>query len=292
MAEETWLQEKQKETNQQTERGHVHKPALLFAFATLWMLREIELALVMKEDIQIQEDNRIASLYLRCKGECSIANPCPFAISKEALDDMSIEDTQVAHLLSDGIEATKDDIIKSWRLIFGKKVSGHSARRSGALQYIRKSWRVPQVAFLGRWKSNVILQYAEEALATTPVMANQTAALPSTLAPRLPEGNEGERLTKEEKIHNIIDLKETKEQCLKHAKNLKREVETLKAAQEKLEALVKQWDEVAAQNRKTISPIAIFTVCKMSNRFVSFPAKTVIVVLINMVQSGPGLVKT
>jgi hypothetical protein len=48
------------------------------------------------------------------------------------------------------------------------KFTGHSTRRSGALQYIRQGWAVPvtQVGYLGRWKSNVILQYAEEALET------------------------------------------------------------------------------------------------------------------------------
>ena len=46
------------------------------------------------------------------------------------------------------------------------KVTGHSTRRSGALQYIRQGWAVPHVGYLGRWKSNVILQYAEEALET------------------------------------------------------------------------------------------------------------------------------
>lgn len=38
------------------------------------------------------------------------------------------------------------------------------ARRSGALQYIRKGWAVSQVGYLGRWKSNIILEYAQEAL--------------------------------------------------------------------------------------------------------------------------------
>jgi hypothetical protein len=53
-------------------------------------------------------------------------------------------------------------------------VSGHSTRRSGALQYIRKGWAVSQVAYLGRWKSNVILEYAQEALETMAINAGNT----------------------------------------------------------------------------------------------------------------------
>ena len=49
------------------------------------------------------------------------------------------------------------------------RVGGHSARRTGALTYIRQGWAIPQVAYLGRWKSNVIYSYAEEALETMPV---------------------------------------------------------------------------------------------------------------------------
>lgn len=51
------------------------------------------------------------------------------------------------------------------------KVSGHSARRSGALNYIRKGWAISQVAFLGRWTSSVIYGYAQEALETLAVNA-------------------------------------------------------------------------------------------------------------------------
>ena len=61
-------------------------------------------------------------------------------------------------------QATKAEVVKAWRSLYGSAITGHSARRSGALQYIRKGWATSQVAFLGRWKSNVILGYAQEAL--------------------------------------------------------------------------------------------------------------------------------
>ena len=65
--------------------------------------------------------------------------------------------------------ATKTEIVDSWAQLYNIPVTGHSTRRSGALQYIRKGWAVSQVAFLGRWKSNLIVQYAQEALETMAV---------------------------------------------------------------------------------------------------------------------------
>lgn len=62
-------------------------------------------------------------------------------------------------------------------------MTGHSTRRSGALQYIRKGWSVSQVAFLGRWKSNIILQYADEALQSIPVNASANFNVSNLNAP-------------------------------------------------------------------------------------------------------------
>ena len=45
--------------------------------------------------------------------------------------------------------------------------------RTGALRYIRHGWAIPQVAYLGRWKSDVIYQYAAEALESFPVNTNR-----------------------------------------------------------------------------------------------------------------------
>ena len=63
---------------------------------------------------------------------------------------------------------TKTQIVSAWCGLYGKGVTGHSARRSGALGYIRAGWTITQTAYLGRWKSSSILTYAEEALETMP----------------------------------------------------------------------------------------------------------------------------
>ncbi|CAJ1449367.1 unnamed protein product, partial [Effrenium voratum] len=36
------------------------------------------------------------------------------------------------------------EVVSSWSKLFGMKVSGHSARRTGALYYIRQGWTIAQ----------------------------------------------------------------------------------------------------------------------------------------------------
>ena len=60
---------------------------------------------------------------------------------------------------------------QAWKSTLNGEMSGHSARRSGAMMYVRAGLPLQEVAFLGRWKSNIVLTYAEEALEE--VLANQ-----------------------------------------------------------------------------------------------------------------------
>ena len=103
-----WLEACSKETNEMAE-GTVHRPALMFAVATVWMLREVELAAIHKEDILIDEKEKLVSLTLRltktdqegrglrrtlqccCKSECGWLETCPFMITRTALDHIPIE---------------------------------------------------------------------------------------------------------------------------------------------------------------------------------------------------------
>ena len=48
-------------------------------------------------------------------------------------------------------------------------VSGHSARRSGAMMYARGGMSVQEIAYLGRWKSSAIFRYVEQALQDVPL---------------------------------------------------------------------------------------------------------------------------
>ena len=155
----------------------------LFALGVHWMMREIEIAALTTNDVIFDKTNRVVSLVwrvsktdtkaegmrraLQClcqQNQCDLR--CPYAVL-EALCNKAKLSNNVDDLLAadqKGYPATKRDIVKDWQNLYGKEVTGHSTRRSGALQYIRKGWTISQVAFLGRWKSNIIMEYAQEAL--------------------------------------------------------------------------------------------------------------------------------
>ena len=158
----------------------------LFDFGVIWMMREIELAAVTKDHIALdftvkrvkltipvsKMDQEAAEVkrVLQCVCEqktCDIS--CPFHVSARLLDRMAALNCTQAGVTHQKKMATKAQIVADWQRLYGDKVSGHSARRSGALRYIRRGWAIPQVAYLGRWKSAVIYEYAAEALESLPV---------------------------------------------------------------------------------------------------------------------------
>ena len=259
--QDRWMEAYRREQNEAT-MGPVHNPALMFAFATTWMLREVELAAIHKEDIMIEPKERIVSLTLRIsKGdqealglkrtlqcdcqECDWSEPCPFNITKAALDNTPIEVDKIAHGDDEG-EVEKSQIAGAWRKLFGSKVSGHSGRRTGALQYIRRGWHVPQVAYLGRWKSNVILQYAEEALETMPVVA-RTRKIMSTPPSKTEIMTQ---MAKETDTKAIEKMKET-------GAKLKKEIDQLKMMQDKLDDSIDRWEEISIRHQGLLPPVVI-----------------------------------
>ena len=68
---------------------------------------------------------------------------------------------------------TKAGIIAAWKQIYGSEVSGHSLQRNGAMFYFRAGLQIQELALLGRWKSCLVLSYAEEALQETAVKVPQ-----------------------------------------------------------------------------------------------------------------------
>ena len=165
--------------------------AQLFLFSVIWMLREIELALLSTEDLVMDHLSKRVTMNLRlskmdaegkgvrrtlqclCKSN-SCSKECPYLVSKnlvEMVERFNGTNSPLA-LTKRRVLATKAQLVKTWRDLFGKEVSGHSGRRTGALNYIRSGWSITQVAHLGRWKSGAILAYAEEALEQLPANLN------------------------------------------------------------------------------------------------------------------------
>eukprot|EP00435_Cladocopium_sp_Y103_P022845 s3165_g5.t1 len=156
--------------------------ALLFACGTHWMVREIELANLVSKDVCFEPKGRLVSITwnesktdkegrgirrtLQCLCEDNCDLKCPYAVLEVLVNRAALKGAPGGHLAIDhkGRPASKADIVKDWKKLYGDDTTGHSTRRSGALQYIRKGWPVAQVGYLGRWKSNIIMEYAQEAL--------------------------------------------------------------------------------------------------------------------------------
>ena len=159
----------------------------LFAMAVHWMMRELEVASLTTNSIQFSTNDRSVMVsweaskndvtatgtkrVLKCVCDDNCDLRCPYEVLLFLVTKAKERSSKETFLAVDtvGNPATKAQVVGSWQYLYGPKVTGHSARRSGALQYIRKGWSVAQVAFLGRWKSNVILEYAQEALQTMAV---------------------------------------------------------------------------------------------------------------------------
>ena len=224
-------------------------PHLLFMFGMVWMLREIEIAAISTGDFLVnhlekrvsllwksskkdQEGLRIKrTLQCLCEGECAVE--CPFKVTLDlikAVESFNGSDSAIA-LTRRRMAPSKDQMTKAWSRTFGQKVGGHSARRTGALSYIRAGWDVGQVAYLGRWNSNIILEYAREALEEVPVN-KQTVAKATDLYP-------ARCLEKEETLVSLLDTQAKTQQEIKRMKS------DVKAVKEKVEDTVQQLEKWA-----------------------------------------------
>ena len=164
---------------------------LAYAWGVAWMLREIELSKVEWGHITMIESKKWVKLLLplsktdqqglgvsrtlRCCGERPCWSGCAWALALklQQLRGGLVADAPSAPVFPNkaGGFPSKAEMVNSWSQIFGEGVKGHSARRSGAMAYTRRGMSLQDLAYLGRWKSGVVLVYAEEALESVP--ANQ-----------------------------------------------------------------------------------------------------------------------
>ncbi len=125
-------------------------------------------------------------------------------------------------------KATKSQVVSSWSRTWATRLTGHSARRTGALSYIRNGWQISQVAYLGRWKSGVIYNYASEALEALPVNKEEKTFV-QHLNNKEAQGLDKEELGKEALYLLELEVAEFKRDSKKAMETLEREVEDLEA---------------------------------------------------------------
>ena len=170
-ASEVKLEDIKEETWEKKVNGTVShlRPAWSYAFACIWMLRAAEVARVKAKDVMVNFDTKEVVLYipssktdqrgrgakrtLKCVCESSgCSRWCAWALAVRCLAEHRVVDPE-AWLFK-----------PSWNKHVNSAISGHSARRSGAMYYTRCGMDVAGVSFLGRWKSSAVLRYIEEAL--------------------------------------------------------------------------------------------------------------------------------
>ena len=168
---EVWQAASLLSSPQESRWEKVKLPSHLFAMAVHWMLREIEVANLTAADIKFYEKERLVSMCCReskgdtaglgithtlqciCEAGCDLA--CPYSVLEVLVNNAALKGAKDGHLAINhkGDVASKSEIVSAWKNLYGKTTTGHSARRSGALQYnIRSGWAISQVGYLGRWK--------------------------------------------------------------------------------------------------------------------------------------------
>ena len=158
--------------------------ALSYAWAHVWMLREIEVGHVKWKHVQTWEKDKIVSLFLplsktdqlglgvkrtlQCCGEDPCWKGCAWHVWSCIMKLLKGKEDEFIFAGKNGKMMTKDAVIKTWQLVTNGEVTGHSARRSGAMWCVRAGMTIEDLAFLGRWKSSVVISYAEDALQDVP----------------------------------------------------------------------------------------------------------------------------
>ena len=167
------------------------RPALSYAWAVIWMLREIEVSAMKWKDISAGWNKRRISIYtpiskcdqqglgvrrtLQCCHGRSCYRWCPWRLWSEmwrALRGAERDPQEFVFQDSEGKKLSKAKMVEGWSMVRTPDIQGHSARRSGAMGYVRLGMPIQELAFLGWWRSSVVLTYAEDALQSEPANKN------------------------------------------------------------------------------------------------------------------------
>ena len=155
------------------------------------MLRAIEAANVRASDVVVKTENKVVRLNVRkskmdqkgagtwrtlkCCGLEHCKRDCPFDLAIRALNDLKGA-TANTPLFPDnkGGNVSKIHMVTSWTKNIDEDMTGHSARRSGAMRYARQGMSVQAIQFLGRWESSAVFRYIEEAMTEIPMNLTTT----------------------------------------------------------------------------------------------------------------------
>ena len=161
-------------------------PKMAYVFAAVWMLRSGEVVALDNANLDLDLDNKKVSLSVQkskmdqgrkgikrtlvCCGVKPCRSTCPWRISVKVKTYMAGEGDREP-LIADGSgdRVSRYQLVKAWAANIDHGMSGHSARRSGAMFYTREKWSLADLMLLGRWKSAAVFRYMEEAMAELPI---------------------------------------------------------------------------------------------------------------------------
>ena len=199
-------------------RGH-QRPAWSYAFACVWMLRAAEAVKVKVKHLRLDHLTKTVSLVipfsktdqrgkgvtrtLTCmcwEGQCE--RWCAWGLAVRSLAEHTKSDGEALlflGVLKKGKAAvSKAQMVNGWTRDVSDRITGHSARRSGAMHYTREGLDVATIGFLGRWKSSAILRYVEEALSQLPANSKANQAGKNTQGGSVPGGVPDEKVGAED----------------------------------------------------------------------------------------------
>ena len=161
------------------------RPGWVYTWAVIWMMRAVEAANILTEHVTENQEKKTVKLLipksktdqkgsgvyrtLKCCGKkvCDVA--CPWDWWIKVRQEAVWEKGGRLFPSSDKKEYSKLQMVSSWVKYLKRDMSGHSARRSGAMMYARAGMTLPEISFLGRWKSSAVVRYVEEAMMEIPV---------------------------------------------------------------------------------------------------------------------------
>ena len=143
-------------------------PAVAYAWACVWMLREIEASACKWEHVRADGQLKQITLSipiskmdqmatgvkrtLQCCGDESCSRFCAWNLWLRMDKEKNKTSGKRGFMFADpqGNKLSKNKMIELWNIATACRVSGHSARRSGAMEHVRRGLQLQELAFLGR----------------------------------------------------------------------------------------------------------------------------------------------
>ena len=169
-----------------TMKGSYTRPAWMYALALAWMLKACEVTELRMNDVEVDFEKHKVGLRIRksktdqsakgtlrtlaCCGKQPCIKECPWALAIRLLAERPNSKPK-DHLfgMTSGAKRTRAHTAKCWAKALHEELTGHSARRSGAMFYTRKGLDIQDISFLGRWRSSAVFRYMEEAMQERPM---------------------------------------------------------------------------------------------------------------------------